>query len=53
MAEDDDSELIPPHSAAGGKFGRAALNALGGLVPFVGGVFQPPPACGRRRNRKS
>jgi hypothetical protein len=39
MAEGDDSELVPPRSAPGGKYSRAALNALGGLVPFVGGVF--------------
>jgi hypothetical protein len=38
VAEGDDSELIPPSGPPGGKYGRAALNALGGLVPFVGGV---------------
>ena len=39
MAEGDDSELTPPTGAPGGKYGRAALNTLGGLIPFVGGVF--------------
>lgn len=38
-ADSDNSELIPPSGAAGGKYGRAALNAVGGLVPFIGGVF--------------
>jgi hypothetical protein len=39
MTEDNDSELTPPSGVPGGKYGRAALNALGGVVPLVGGIF--------------
>jgi hypothetical protein len=39
MADDNDSGLTPPTGSPGGKYSRAVLNALGGLVPFVGGVF--------------
>lgn len=39
MTDDDNAELAPPPGTPGGKYGRAALNVVGGLVPFVGGVF--------------
>jgi hypothetical protein len=39
MANGDDSELTPPPGVPAGKYSRAALNAVGGLLPFVGGVF--------------
>jgi hypothetical protein len=39
MTDGEDSELIPPSGMPGGRYGRAALNAVGGLIPFIGGVF--------------
>lgn len=39
MTDDDDAELAPPSGTPGAKYGRAALNVVGGLVPFVGGVL--------------
>jgi hypothetical protein len=39
MTDGEESELIPPSGTPGGKYGRAALNAVGGLIPLIGGVF--------------
>jgi hypothetical protein len=40
MSDDGEGpEITPPSGTPGGKYGRAALNAVGGLLPFVGGVF--------------
>jgi hypothetical protein len=39
MAEGENSEMIPPSGAPGGKYVRGAINAVGGAIPFLGGVF--------------
>jgi len=39
MPDDDDAKLIPPSGTPGGTYGRAALNAIGGSIPIIGGVF--------------
>ena len=39
MVEGENSEIIPPSGTDGGKFVRGAMNAVGGAIPFLGGVF--------------
>ena len=39
MVEGENSEIIPPSGTPGGKYVRGAMNAVGGAIPFLGGVF--------------
>lgn len=39
MSDDNVPTIVPPTTSSGGKYARSALNAIGGAVPFVGGVF--------------